>query len=106
MNPAAASRDLHVVEPRSSHLLLIGAQPTENAVCVRIDEPGHQDAAAAVDFARAAEALAEDFEGVDVRDAFARDRNCDSGAYAGVLHFAAAPRTRGPGTGHDLRAVG
>ena len=75
MDAAAARRDLHVIEARSAHLLLIRARATEDRVRVRIDETRHKNATSTVDFLSVAIALAELGLWTNLRDAIVDDRH-------------------------------
>jgi hypothetical protein len=49
MNSPTPTGDLHVIEARRAKLLFLETRFAENRVRVRVDQPGSEDAAAAVD---------------------------------------------------------
>src|SRR5262249_54092562 len=98
--------DLHVIETGRAELGLVVSRTAENAMGVRIDQPRHQDTAAAVYFARPRKAGTEVGERLDRRDPFALDGDSNIRADRGVGHLRTAPRATGTSARDALGGVG
>src|SRR5438552_15979738 len=102
MNAAATPRNLHVIETGRAHLLLLEPRAAEERVRMGIDEPGHEDAARAVDLPGVAERGVKLGATADCRNPVAFDGDRYVRAPADVIHFEASARAGRPDTGHDL----
>ena len=105
VDAAAAPRDLHVVEPRGAHLLLLVARAAEDACVCESTNPGvSTPLPQSISVARGIP-RAQRSRDVDRDDPPPSDGDGDAGANAGVAHLRAAPRARRAGAGDDLRRI-
>src|SRR5687768_9177713 len=105
VNPAAAPRDLHVVETGGAELLLLEPRLPENGVRMGIDESRRQESSLTIDAVRAVVGALEFLLWANGGDLLSDHRYGDSGQDAGVAHLAPAPRAPGPAARDDLRCV-
>jgi hypothetical protein len=105
MDSTASPGDFHVIETGSSQFLFVGAGATENRVCVRIDEPGHEDTTLAVDGSEVRITRLERLTRTHVRDAATADRYATSGEHAGVAHFFTPTRAWRASARNHLRRI-
>jgi hypothetical protein len=90
VDSAAAPRDLHVVESRGAQLLFVGPGPAEDRVRMRVDESGHEHAAAAIDARAVRITRLEVVAGSDRDDSAIGDRDGGVREDPGVAHLGAA----------------
>src|SRR5436190_24140962 len=105
MDTPAAPRDLHVVQSRGPHFVLVRAWRAEDRVRVRVDERGRDDPARAVDPFSVPESLLQVATWANGGDAFSAHRH---GAVLDDLedaHLGAPARRRWPRARDNLPCI-
>jgi hypothetical protein len=105
MDPAAALGDVHVPHASGSHLLLGVPRRTEHSVRMRIDQPGHEHAPAAIDSFSVRMCSREFVVRPHGGDRFALNHHTTGGDDCRVTHFPSPAAARCSGAGNELARV-